>query len=29
MIISVAKVYNADVISKDRHFSLLESLKLK
>lgn len=29
LIFSVAKVYNADVISKDRHFSLLESLKLK
>jgi predicted nucleic acid-binding protein len=28
LIFSVAKIYGATVISKDRHFSLLESLKL-
>lgn len=28
LIFSVAKFYSATVISKDRHFSLLESLKL-
>jgi predicted nucleic acid-binding protein len=29
LIFSVAKFYKAEIISKDRHFSLLESLKLK